>query len=289
MSETSEISLRVTSERSLAEEWALVLVSEGFSPRVRPADEGFVLSVPTEEAQQSHVFLSAYENENAKPQQREEPTAAADAHTGLGVSAALLAFFLVTGPRNPTVLWFERGTADAERILQGEPWRTVTALTLHADGAHVLSNAAAGAIFLSAVCGTLGPGLGCALALLAGAVGNLLTALFHGSSHVSVGASTSVFGAVGVLGGVGVLRRRRIGVRGRRTWVPIAASLALLAMLGTGPRADLWAHLYGLLVGIVLGISIALTVPHPPGFRAQCVLGGLTAAAIIYCWMIALN
>ena len=78
----------------------------------------------------------------------------------------------------------------AELILAGELWRAVTALTLHADHAHLLSNAIACALFLSVVCGALGAGVGSALVLLAGAGGNLANALLHGSHRVSVGAAT---------------------------------------------------------------------------------------------------
>src|SRR5438034_78811 len=75
--------------------------------------------------------------------------------------------------------WFEAGNASAARILAGEPWRTVTALTLHADLPHLLGNTAAGAALFAAVCRTLGPGVGAWLILLAGAGGNALNALLH--------------------------------------------------------------------------------------------------------------
>ena len=122
--------------------------------------------------------------------------------------------------------WFERGSADADRILHGELWRTVTALTLHADLAHVLSNAIGITVFLGALSSIMGPGLSSALVLLAGAGGNLANALIHGSSHVSIGASTSVFGAVGMLGGLGLARRGR-------------KKVAAAPRLGTGRREHL--------------------------------------------------
>ena len=82
-------------------------------------------------------------------------------------------------------------------MLAGEWWRAVTALTLHADLAHVLANAVAIAIFLGAVARRLGPALATWLALAAGVAGNVLTALVAGGGHVSLGASTAVFGALG--------------------------------------------------------------------------------------------
>ncbi|MBW8057077.1 MAG: rhomboid family intramembrane serine protease [candidate division NC10 bacterium] len=290
MNETSEIPLRVAPRRTLAEEWALVLVAQGLSPSIWPTDEGFVLGVPSEEVEQAIGALYAYESENpAEPQEGEEVAGSAHLYAALGVSVALVVFFFITGARNPTVRWFERGSADAERILLGELWRTVTSLTLHADLGHVMANAIAGAIFLSAVCRVLGPGLGSTLVLLAGAGGNFANALLHGSLHVSVGASTSVFGAVGLLGGLGVAQRRRRGARGRRAWMPIAAGFALLAMLGMGERVDLSAHLFGFLVGGILGILAALVVPRPPGPHLQWTFGGAALGMLIYCWALALG
>ena len=291
MSEGLEIPLRVTAEPPRAEEWALVLSAEGMSPSVRSTREGFVLSVPVDEAERAAAALLAYERESlTELDEADEPAGYGHLYAGLAFGGALIAFFLVTGARNPVVQWFAGGSADAERIVLGEIWRTVTALTLHADIGHVLANAIAGAVFLTAMCRALGPGLGCALFLLGGAGGNLVNALVHGSLHVSVGASTSVFGAVGVLGGLGVVRRRRRGGRGRLVWLPIVAGLALLAMLGTGGgRVDLWAHLFGFLVGGVLGILVGFAVPRPPGSRMQWALGMATVGVVLLCWTLALS
>jgi hypothetical protein len=57
---------------------------------------------------------------------------------GALIAALLVSFFAVTGPREPGAIWFDRGSASAQQILAGEVWRTVTALTLHADLAHVV-------------------------------------------------------------------------------------------------------------------------------------------------------
>src|SRR6266516_3928722 len=53
---------------------------------------------------------------------------------------------------------------DAE--VAGEWWRTVTALTLHADAPHVLGNAGASVVLVGAVSHQLGPGVGLCVLLL---------------------------------------------------------------------------------------------------------------------------
>jgi membrane associated rhomboid family serine protease len=292
MSQVSEISVRVAPRRQLAEEWALVLVAEGLTPRVAPTGDKFVISVPAEQHESANAALAAYERENPllPDDNAEEPRGSAHLYVALAVSVALVDMYFVTDVWHQAVHWLERGGADAGRILNGELWRAVTALTLHADFKHALGNAIAGAIFLTAVGRALGPGLGCALVLLSGVAGNLLNAFVHPAFHVSVGASTAVFGALGMLGGLGVVRRHRLGWRGRRAWLPIAAGLGLLAFLGTaGERVDLWAHLFGFVFGAVLGIVAALIVKRRPGARFQW-LWGLSALALIVCsWMLALQ
>ncbi len=145
-----------------------------------------------------------------------------------------------------------------------------------------------GGLFLAAVCSGFGAGLALALTLLAGASGNLANAVFQGPDHVSVGASTAVFGAVGLLAGRGMAQRLRRGGHKLRVWVPIAAGLALIAMLGTGHRTDVWAHLFGFLAGCLLGVPASLACPRPPGSTAQWALGAGALGAVLYAWKLAL-
>lgn len=286
MNQDFQILLLVTGDPQLAEEWELVLLAQGLSPSLRRTADGFALSVPREELAAALAALAAYERENPRqPAERVEDVAPASWPVGASVGLTLMIFYCVTVQWLPALSWFVRGSADAQRIVQGELWRTVTALTLHADAAHVLSNGIAVALFLGVVASLVGAGLAGALVLLAGAGGNLANAFLHGSSHVSVGASTAVFGAVGLLGSLAVKRRRRSSLSRWRDWLPPAAALALLGMLGSsGQRVDIWAHLLGLLVGAMLGIVVAWVLQRPPGWRIQWACGAAVAAAILGCW-----
>jgi membrane associated rhomboid family serine protease len=248
-----------------------------------------MVTVPEQEVERALAALLAYDKENSsKSNETHEAIGSAGLLPGVAVAEALLLFFFVTVAWKPTVPWFERGSADADRIIHSELWRAVTALTLHTDIVHALTNAVGAAVFFGAVFGLLGPGLGFALVLLAGAGGNLANAVLHGSPHLSVGASTSIFAAVGVLAGLGMLRQRRNVPQKRRAWLPIAASLAILAMLGSaGERVDVWAHLCGLLLGGVSGIVIGLISPTAPKLSVQWACGGAALGLLIYCWILA--
>ena len=271
-----------------------MLVTQGLSPSLRATEDGVVvLSVPAEQREEALAALSAYEIENPVPVPEEghdtqEPPSLLP---GIVTAAVLLASHAIVVRSPASTLWLERGSADAGRILSGETWRAVTALTLHADLAHVLSNAAGAAVFVAALSSMLGSGLAFALFLLAGAGGNLLNAYFYGPPHMSIGASTAVFGAVGMLGGLAMAKRRKAVQRGRRrAWIPIAAALGLLAILGTGGgRVDVLAHLFGFSFGAVLGVFVAYLAPDPPRLRAQWSWGAVALAVVIWCWTLAFS
>lgn len=284
--------LRAARRRRTVDEWALVLASEGIPAAVHRSDAGYVLAVPEAELARARAVLDAYDAEN-RPLRRALPLPPVDRHplrSAALASASLLAFFLVTGRRSASSPWFERGSADAGKLLGGEPWRALTALTLHADGPHVAGNALFGAIFWAAVSRSLGPGLALATVVAAGALANATNAWAHAGAHVSVGASTAVFGAVGILGGLGATRRLRLGGSGRRAWVPVAAGLGLLAMLGTsGERVDLWAHAFGLAWGVAIGAAAGRLVPLRPGPLWQWTGGVAGLGAIVGAWWLALR
>lgn len=180
--------------------------------------------------------------------------------------------------------WNAMGAADAFRMTMGGQWyRALTALTLHGDSVHVLGNILFGSIFLVPVCRRVGLGTGIFLTILAGFTGNILNALLQAEHHVSLGFSTSVFGAVGLLCGL-----YGAGTHRARLWVVIGAGAALLALLGSeGTRTDIMAHLLGALCGFILGIVAALPLRHgkqPPRWTGP-LLGAMTLLALAGTWI----
>jgi rhomboid protease GluP len=282
--------VRVTPDRGRADEWAVVLAAAGIPHWLRQRLDGWALVVPPDDAGTALQALDAYDTEaggtDTGPGEPEpaRPLTIVGAVTALG----LVGMFAITGPRAAGSAWFVHGSADAERLLAGEWWRALTALTLHADAPHLVGNAVALAALMTAVCSSLGPGVGAWLLLAAGGGGNVLTALVHGSAHVSVGASTAVFAAVGILAALRITTRGRSGPGARRAWVVVAAALAILAMLGTGPHTDLLAHVFGVLAGGVLGLLAGWWLPRPPSVWVQWPLLLGAAAAVVGAWRLAL-
>ena len=156
----------------------------------------------------------------------------------------------------------ERGALDAVALLQhGEWWRMVTALTLHADVAHLSANVLGGVFFAVFVNRGFGVGLGWVLILLSGILGNLSTAMvYFPAEHHSMGASTAIFGALGLLVGdalvAGIVHGRFEIFRTRV--IPVVGGFVLLALLGAGDvRTDTVAHFGGFLMGFCVGFAAA--------------------------------
>ncbi len=312
--------LRRSPDQSTALAWSLALSSQGIPSQVTKSGGSWVVAVPPEHAEGAERVLLDYDADQANEPRRQRGRQAgrqtgsqaerqtesqAERQTesqarrqaalhygstrmGIVLAVGVAAFFMVTGPYDPRVSWFAFGSSVSDRIFEGEWWRTVTALTLHVDLPHLLVNAAALAIFATAVCASLGPGLGTTLILLSGAIGNAASAAAHGSGHVAVGASTAVFGAVGILCGQQFMRRRLLRSRSAPAWLALAAGVALLALLGTAKRSDMAAHSSGLVVGMLLGALVARLLTRSPGVVLQTLGLLASAAAVCMAWLEAL-
>jgi len=243
-----------------ARQWALVLDSRAVPCQIEARDDGSHLLVPPEEYQRALYELGCYirENKNWPPLPPQERPLFENTLATLSVLVLLATFHNLTRidislPGLYLPDWFALGSAQSEKILAGEWWRLVTALTLHADWGHLSGNLAIGGVFVIFLCRELGSGLAWSLLLSAGVLGNLVNAIVHETGHSSVGASTAVFGAVGILAALSMVRYRH---QLRRRWLlPVAAAIALLAILGTeGKNTDLGAHLFGFVYGGFLGL-----------------------------------
>jgi membrane associated rhomboid family serine protease len=282
--DSGEVIVRASDDQAQSREWAVVVQAAGVPCRVERSPGGWGVVVASGDESAARTALAAYDAEVIPVGRGDEVVEYGPTAVGVMMAVVLWAAAIVTGFRAGGSKLFMAGEGSAERIVAGQPWRIVTALFLHADFTHLAGNVVATAILGTAVCRLLGPGLGLALIVISGAVGNLMNAYLRGGPHVSVGASTSIFGAVGILAGLAIMRAR---APGRRPWVPFAAGLALLALLGTGEHADLAAHFFGFQTGLGLGLATAVLLERPPGSRAQRWLAATTIAAVVGAWLLA--
>jgi rhomboid protease GluP len=189
---------------------------------------------------------------------------------------------------------FDRGEATNRFIIEGEWWRTITALTLHRDFGHFIANLGIGLLFAGFLQPRLGGGVAWLGILLAGTLGNFVNAWFYKSElHSSVGASTAVFGGLGLLMAWEFVARWRVP-HARQWWqlvVPLGGGLALLAYLGSGDesggggRTDYMAHFWGFAWGALLGVIVAPIRRAGPAVQWICAV--IAIALPLIAWWVA--
>jgi membrane associated rhomboid family serine protease len=276
-------------------EFSLVLSARGIPNRVRLGPFGARLLVRGDRLNAARAEISAYVRENADNAGPPVafPPRFDNTRATLTVLLCLGAFFSLTGADvsfgGPALDWLGLGAGDSRAILAGQWWRLATALTLHGDAAHMAGNLILGGVFMIPLCREIGAGPGFAVALASGLAGNLLKVLIQGPGQYFIGASTAVFGAVGVLGAL--LAARGPGGLTFRRLAPAGAALMFLAFLGSGSEEvhniDLAGHLCGFACGVLLGLAGAGRLPRPgnprPGFQAAAAV--LAAAVLPAAWI----
>lgn len=207
--------------------------------------------------------------------------------------ALLFLFYLHTGSWLDGNIWFVKGAIDSVAIEQnGEWWRLLTALTLHMDISHVVGNLLLGGLIIHLLCTQAGYGTAWLLMLVGAVVANFLNITLRDIPHHSVGLSTAVFTALGMLS---VIQKRR-GQRGRilpTQLISLGAGLALFAMLGSGgERTDLGAHIFGFFCGILLGFLYRLWPQKTPGQLAakkESLYFTLALVSVLIAWARAMH
>ena len=169
--------------------------------------------------------------------------------------------------------------SSAGLVVNGEWYRCATALLLHADSLHLAGNLVGMAIFATAVCSITGWGVGWLLILASGISGNLINAYAYGYGHSSIGASTAVFGALGLLSSYQFLKKIHTPFSRFQVLLPLGAGLALLAFLGSSSHTDIMAHLFGFLSGVALGLVYYRLVRYPFAWRIQ--VGALACVVVV--------
>src|SRR5688572_17285538 len=238
--------------RSQAEalDWSLVLISQGIECVIARREEGgvWLLEIAEEDLSRAKESIASYEHENRTPWRREVKW------TGLlfDVRAALWFVALILFHFSAEVLqknFHISGAVDRTAVLNGEWWRVFTAVTLHADVAHLLANVTIGFVFLGFAMGCYGVGGAMLLSLLGGALGNVGSLLLHESPFRSLGASGFVMASLGLLAAHSLSSGRH---EKRAVWIGrgVIAGGLLVVLLGLSPKSDVLAHVGGFIGGV---------------------------------------
>jgi rhomboid protease GluP len=276
--------------RAHAEIWSLVLTARDVPHEIIHSIYGYRIAVPPDYENRAAIEIEKYEHENqAWPLIFEATSWYPNAQSTFWTLLILTAVFSISFSENWKGRLIAIGSGDVDSVLHdGQWWRLVTALTLHTDPPHLLGNMMMGGLLMVWLCSLLGIGLGWGITLLSGILGNLINALVHGEAHSSIGSSTAIFGALGVIIAFQTLSARRFSLRDRA--VPLGAGFALLGFLGAhGELTDLGAHFFGFLSGLILGLLAVqlLKTSGLPSLKTDHIIGMITCFVPILAWLIA--
>jgi membrane associated rhomboid family serine protease len=286
-------------------ERAFMLYAVGIASAIARDSTGCVLLVEIDDAPAALEHLRQYEIErlNKPPPPPPPPKLHPHAWAGSVIYALVVtgvAFAISNG------LWrldaFNVGELDAGLVQQGQWWRVWTALTLHLDGPHLAANTLAGAWFGYLASRLLGTGNAWFLVVMGAGLANWIEAFFGPPTHRSVGASTAVFTALGLLSAYSWRTRLAYPQRWALRWGPLVAGVVLLSWTGTGAQSleepggsagqtvDVLAHALGFAVGLLAGAGAALeSVSRVLNRVPQWLAGLLALVPLVVGWIRALS
>jgi membrane associated rhomboid family serine protease len=278
----------------MAQQWALVLQARRVPSRIRQGWPGLRLLVPASRHDEALEEIRAFLRENPPqpvtlPDLRPRPSSWGELPGVVWSLSIVTVFLTMTGAEDTLgawlVDWHLHGGGDTRLMAAGEWWRAVTALTLHADVAHLVGNVCLGGTFLLLLAGEVGLGSAWFLSLAGAVAANVAKMPMQSPGYKFIGSSTAVFAALGALAGVRVAREGR-HLRWKRA-LPFAAGLMILAFLGVGSeeearRIDLAGHFFGFGAGFAAGAGYAwLEKLFKRSGRALSPWLGMAAAAVV--------
>jgi rhomboid protease GluP len=285
------VAVRHCAGRRQAEQYALVLTAMGMQSSIAPEGKFMALYVAPEDALRANGELAAYDRENRKslPEKEWLFPGLPRIEVAMVYWVVLLFFFAAARHEAFSFDWLGEGAVQSGLMLKGEWWRAVTALCLHASGAHLLANLVFGTVFLMLLSQVTGAGVAALATITAGAAGNVLSALVQSPAHTSIGASTAIFASLGLLAALRQVRRRDHALSAVRNWTPVAGGFALLTFLGfSGENTDILAHVLGFGSGLAAGWLLARwdrdwTIDR--GLQWKCAV--TAGAVLVFAWVAA--
>lgn len=264
-----------------AMDWSLVLASQDIAAIINRGESGWELIVDKPEHERAQGVLLQYQIENRGwGWRREVPGTGVIFHWGsVFWAVGIAAFYWWSTVRYPQMK--SAGMVDSQAVWHGQWWRLFTAVTLHENIPHLVSNAATGIPLLGLAMAGYGPGVGVLAAFLAGVAGNCASVMLDPVAHESLGASGMVTGALGLITVQSFASWRRNG--GGVSFLPraLAGGVLILVLIGFTPGTDLAAHVGGFLAGAVMGLALAGAPPGALQRLAPNLAGGIALAALV--------
>ena len=273
--EPTEIRISEGGYKQIRDE-SLVLLSQGISHRLEHSPDGpFQIFVELDDQKRARFQIRLYHRENP-PREVNAP---------LPLKASLQPIWVLLVPAAVTLVQFSgiipgiesEGLSDANKVMNGQWWRCITALTLHGDSRHLGGNLLTGYLVLSMMSYRISLAKVVPFLAVSSALANFCVAATVQTDFRSLGFSTFVFAAIGALS---VMEFRLMPKESHgllRRFAPLCGAASLATFVGLGEHADILAHLYGFIAGLLCGF-----IPSKKSLR----WGAPVAASDIF-WVVA--
>ncbi|WP_276736484.1 rhomboid family intramembrane serine protease [Bacillus sp. (in: firmicutes)] len=166
----------------------------------------------------------------------------------LALQAVLWLFFSL--PVHSVVLWRDAVTGYNLGVANGEWWRLITPVLLHAGFTHLLFNSMSIFLFAPALERMLGKARFLLVYAGSGIIGNIGTYVAEPLDYVHVGASGAIFGLFGVYLFMVLFRKELIGQEHSKMILTLLAFAVLMSFINS--NINMMAHLFGLCGGFLL-------------------------------------
>ena len=237
------------------QEISLVLASQNIEHWTYSFEHSWMLLIDKSLVKKSQKLLKLYTQENKKVKQLVPNLELSLSPLIILIVPILFYFWSMADIFDPWAIR-QAGKSIAANILDGEWWRCITALTLHANAKHFLSNIISGYFILNLLFLRRNPIKASAVVLLAAISANFFVAFTIKESFSSLGFSTYVFASLGALALVEAIEATKndLDVSMWRKLQPLYSAFLIAVMLGVGENSDILAHFYGFILGVICSL-----------------------------------
>jgi membrane associated rhomboid family serine protease len=173
-------------------------------------------------------------------------------------------------------------------IICGDSWRLISPIWLHAGLVHIALNMNMLIRMGWPLERAIGTPRFAALYIASGVFSMVGSAVFATTS-ITVGASGALFGVLGAMLGELIINCHLLTCK-ERVWnlLGISLTIAINLALGLMPFLDNFAHIFGCLSGLLLGLGLIIHPDHRKGGRRfrQFVLGFLALAVWVFLFVV---
>lgn len=170
------------------------------------------------------------------------------------ISIHIVLYLLIDLPFFPNGWLFESLAGVNLYIVDGEYWRLVTPIFIHASFPHMLFNSFSLVLFGPALEQIVGKGKFIFVYLTAGVAANIATLVIQPLTYIHVGASGAIFGLFGFF--MALIKFKKDLISRNNSQIIITITIIGVIMTFLQPNINVTAHLFGLLAGFLIGMAM---------------------------------